>query len=496
MGKIKDQAIKGSVYSYLGVLLGFAISGLILPRLFSTAENGLINLLIAWSSLFAQFATLGFGNATGRLFSWFRDEKSNHHGFIGLLFLVVLTGFGLAMIVFTLFQPAIVRENMSKSSLFAPYIYFVVPLIFFNLLYLLLDVYFKMLFKTIIGTFLKEFLLRILILLTLLFYFLEWITFNEFIIAYVIANCIPAALLLVILMLQEGVRWRPDWKFIDPKLARLLVNMSFYGIIVGFSSVMVLYIDRIMIERMVGIEAVGIYSITFFFGTLVVIPSRSLRKIAGTMLAEAWKVNDLKTIAEIYSKSIVNQLILGVLIFVGLWANIGNVFNILPEEYASGKWVIFFVGLAGLIEMSSGVSEILVQTSPFYRFSALLNSLFLIFVVVFNYLFISFFGLTGAAIANVVAFVLSNTIRYLFIYHKYRFVPFNLNHVFILLTGLLTYALINLLPELQPYLLDIAVRSSLIILMYIPAIYWLKVSPELNQTIESVLGKLFGRLAR
>ncbi len=58
MGKIKDQAIKGSVYSYLGVLLGFAISGLILPRLFSTAENGLINLLIAWSSLFAQFATL------------------------------------------------------------------------------------------------------------------------------------------------------------------------------------------------------------------------------------------------------------------------------------------------------------------------------------------------------------------------------------------------------------------------------------------------------
>ena len=63
MGKIKDQTIKGSIYSYLGVGLGFIISGLVLPKLLTTGENGLLNLLLAYSSLFAQFATLGFGNA-------------------------------------------------------------------------------------------------------------------------------------------------------------------------------------------------------------------------------------------------------------------------------------------------------------------------------------------------------------------------------------------------------------------------------------------------
>ncbi len=490
MGKIKEQTIKGSIYSYLGVLLGFAISGLILPKLFTTAENGLINLLIAYSSLFAQFATLGFGNATGRLFSWFRDEKSNHHGFIGLLLLVVTVGFLLAITAFFILKPFLLAKSIETSSLFAGYITFLIPLIFFSLLYQLLDVYFKMLYKTIIGTFLKEFLLRALILLSLLLYFLKVLDFRSFITAYVIANCLPAVFLFAALLFQGKVQWKPDWKFIDRNMARSLFNMSFFGIIVGFSSVLVLSIDRIMIERMLGLSAAGIYSITFFFGTLVVIPARSLRKIAGTMLAEAWRNSDMKMIHEIYTKSIVNQLIIGTLIFVGVWSNINNVFEILPPTYLPGKWVVFFVALTGLIEMSSGVSEILVQTSKYYRFSAMLNTLFLVFIVVFNYLFINWFGLVGAAIANAVSFALNNVIRYSFIYKKFGFMPFTFGHLTVLVVGLAVYFLSVLLPPFPDFILDIAVRSSSITIVYIATIYLLGLSPDMNQSIQSVMHRI------
>lgn len=98
MGHIKSQTIKGSIFSYLGVILGFAISGLLLPRILTTGENGLLKLLIAWSALFAQFGTLGFAHATGRLFSVFRDEKSNHHGFFALSAIVSLAGFAASML--------------------------------------------------------------------------------------------------------------------------------------------------------------------------------------------------------------------------------------------------------------------------------------------------------------------------------------------------------------------------------------------------------------
>lgn len=490
MGKIKEQTIQGTVYSYLGVLLGFAVSGLMMPKFFTTAENGLISVLISWSALFGQLATLGFGNATGRLFSWFRDEKSRHHGFSALMLMVGLAGFLLTMVLLFFARPFMLQNSAGEQSALADYFLFLVPLSFFTMLYLLLDVYFKMLYRTVIGTFIKEFLLRLLVTVSLALFYFGVIDFEGFILVYVIVNCIPAVILFVMLAVQEGVQWKPDTGFLDKGMVRSLVSMSFFGIIVGFSNVLVLSVDRIMVERMLGMEAAGIYAITFFFGTLVVIPARSLRKIAGTLLAEAWKNNDHKQIEEIYNKSIVNQLIMGTLIFVGVWSNIHNVFEILPAAYEPGKWVIFFVALSGLVEMSSGVSEILVQTSIYYRFSALLNALFFVLIVVFNFVFIQLFGLVGAAIANVVAYFLTNIIRYLYIYQKTSLRPFHLNHLITLALGAAVYFIVAQMPVIKPFMLDILIRSSLISLMYVVPVYFLKLSEDLNALIDGYLRRL------
>lgn len=491
MGQIKVQTIKGATYSYIGVLLGFAISGLLLPKLLSPGENGLLKLLIAYSSLFTQFATLGFSTATGRLFSHFRDEKSNHRGFIGLTLMVLMLGFVLAMLTFFLLKENIIAEE--KSDLFANYILFLIPLIFFTLLYYMLDVYFKMLFKTVIGTFVKEFLLRILILISILLFFLNIIDINGFIIAYVIANCMPGLILLVALFVNGKVNLKPDWKFIDKKLARSLASMSFYGIVLGFSGVMVINIDSIMISRMVNIDATGIYAITYFFGTLVVIPSRSLRKIAGTVLAEAWHKNNPEVIAAVYRKSSINQLIIGTLIFVGLWGNIDNVFQILPPEYVPGMYVIFFIGLTGLIEMTSGVGELMIQTSRDYRIGAWMNILFLFFVVIFNYIFIHAFGLVGAAMANALAFATNSSIRYIFIYKRYGMHPFSIAHVYTLLIGITVFGLSKLLPTFSSFLFDIAVRSTLIASVFLLLAYYFQLSPDINESIQQGYQMLFGR---
>lgn len=487
MGHIKSQTIKGSIFSYLGVILGFAISGLILPRILTTGENGLLKLLIAWSALFAQFGTLGFAHATGRLFSVFRDEKSNHHGFFALTAIVSLAGFAASMLAFWLLLNPIIEDSQQNSALFIHFIDFLVPLIFFTLLYLMLDVYFKMLFKTVIGTFVKEFLLRIFILISIGLYYFNIVDFKGFITAYVIANSLPGIILLAILIQSEKLKWKPDLAFLTPELKKSLGSMSFYGIILGFSGIMIFNIDSIMISRMVGIEATGIYAITYFFGTLIIIPSRSLRKIAGTVLAEAWLKQDMKTIAEVYYKSSITQTVIGVLIFIGLWANIHNVFQILPAEYQAGMWVIFFIGLTNLIEMSSGVSDILIQTSRDYRYAAFLNIVFLLFVLIFNYLFISIFGLVGAAIANSIAFALNSLLRYWFIYKRYKIYPFSGKHLVVLGIGLMVYVINLLLPPLKPYLLDIALRSLLITFVFVLAIYRLRVSEDISTTIEKSL---------
>ena len=490
MGHIKKQTIKGSIYSYIGVFLGFLISGLLLPRFLSTEENGVLKLLISYSGLFAQFASLGFTNATTRLFSFFRDHKKNHHGFLLILFLVIGAGFAITLTLFMVFKNQLIAPNEGNADLFNHYIDFLIPLSFFTLLFLMLDTYFKVLFDATIGTFYREFIQRIFILIAIAAFYFDVISLNGFIIAYIVANCFPGLMLLFKLISTNQFSLKPDWGFIDKHMAKQLFNMSFYGIVVGFAGIVVLSVDSIIISRMLGLEATGIYAITFFFSTLIVIPSRALLKISSAVLADAWRDNDRNTIYSIYRKSSINQLILGALIFVGLWANINNVFIILPPEYEAGRYVILFLGISNLIEMASGGNNIILSTSKYYRFTAWLNLLLVIMVVGFNILFINIFGLTGAAIASVISVLFFNLIRYFVIFKLFGMHPFSIKHLYTLLLAAFTYALSMLIPTMPNFIVDILVRSAFICAVFGGGTLFFNLSKEINETVKFVVDKI------
>ena len=105
---------------------------------------------------------------------------------------------------------------------------------------------------------------------------------------------------------------------------------------------------------MLDLGSLGVYTIAFYFGTLVIIPSRPLLKISGTLIAYAWARNDLTQIRDIYYKSCINQFVIGGFLFLGIWANIDNILLILGPDYLQSKWVIFFIGLGYLFDMLTG----------------------------------------------------------------------------------------------------------------------------------------------
>ena len=481
MGQIRQQTIKGTIYSYIGVILGFMISGLFLPNILTPGENGLLKLLISYSSLFAQFATLGFNSATTRLFTYFRDHQKNHHGFLFLNLLVMTAGFILAMFAFYLLRDYIIGKSEDTSALFVNYINFLIPLIFFTLLFQMLDTYYKVLFKTVIGTFLKEFIQRIFVLASIALFFFGTITFEEFVIAYVISNSLPGFILFFTLIFTKEFNLRPELSFLNKSLVKQLGSISFYGILFGFTGILVLNIDSIMISTMIGISATGIYAITYFFGTLIIVPARSLRKISGTILADAWRDQNMKVVEDLYKKSSINQFVFGALLFIGIWANIHNVFEILPEEYQAGKWVIFFIGMMNLVEMVSGVSNTLLATSKYYKYTAYLNILMVGFIVGSNYIFIQLFGLVGAAVASLTSIALISLIRYVFIYKRFHMHPFTRSHLLVILISLGTYFLSLLLPPFKNFILDIAVRSISMLLVFSILVYFSKVSEDINK---------------
>jgi len=206
MGIIIKQSIKGSIWSYLGVAVGFVTTAYLFPNYLSTDTIGLFGLLLAWSALFTQFSSLGFHGVTSRLFPYFRDNKKGHNGFLFITLMVMICGFALFLAAFYFLKPWLVESNLEKSQLFADYVYLLIPITLFTLIFSLLDVFNKLLYDAVFGTFLTEFLQRLLILGAVLFYVFGWISLQYLILAY--AGAVSAKGLVMFFFLL-ALRWMP-----------------------------------------------------------------------------------------------------------------------------------------------------------------------------------------------------------------------------------------------------------------------------------------------
>lgn len=114
--KIK-QSIKGTFFSYTGVLLGFVTVGLLWPKFLSPDEIGLVNFLIASATILAHLASLGMNSVTIRLFPYFRNKEKKHQGFLSFIVLMSLIGFVIAFVAFMLYKPRLIENNIENSTL-------------------------------------------------------------------------------------------------------------------------------------------------------------------------------------------------------------------------------------------------------------------------------------------------------------------------------------------------------------------------------------------
>jgi len=499
LGIIQKQSIKGSFISYIGILIGFVTGGILLPTLLSPEENGVLALLNTYSLLGATFATLGINAVSNRLFPYFRNPAKKHNGYLTIVLITSLIGFVISIIIFFTIKPVIIKDSLEDSALFVDYIYLIIPLIFFTLLFQILDIYYAVLYNAVKGLFIKEFLQRIFILAALLFVLFKVLEFDKFVLAWVIALSLPGIILLVNLIKDgEFVISLPPKSFISTSLRTSMLSVGFFGIIVAFSNILIMNIDRIMINSMLGLELTGIYDRAAYFGILIIIPSRAIiNKISTVVIADAWKSEDISTIKQIYSTTSVNQLIFGLLVFIGIWANIDNVLKILPPSYEEGKYVIFFIGLANLFTMISGVSGPILSTSKYFKTLTLFILIFVALVISSNLILIKILGLMGAAIASAFSVMVYCLLRYVFLLIKYKLQPYSYKHLIIIIIGLGVYFLNVLIPDLGKtdspdfmMIIDIFVRGSFIVLVFGFMILKTKVSQDINNNYSILAGKV------
>ena len=489
MGIIIKQSIKGSFWSYLGVVIGFITTSYLYPNYLTTETVGLFGLISAYTVLLSEFSALGFHAVTARLFPYFRNEKKGHNGFVFILIIVILIGFLLVTSAFYILKPWIIESNIEKSKIFADYIYLLLPLTLFTLLYNQFDIYNKLLYDAVFGTFLQEFLQRIMILIVTLLYAFHIINLNQFIIAFACVLCLKGLVLLLYLLIKGDISIMPQLSFLNNNLISEMISVALYGILAGIGGSIVFSIDKIIINQMLGLASTGVYTIAFFFGTLVIIPSRTLIRISGTLIAEAFKKNDLKYISEIYHKSCLTQLIIGAFIFGGIWLNIENIISILGPEYNEARWVIFFIGLGYLVDMTTGANGQIIAYSKHYKVALLFILILIVLVIILMYILVPKWGITGGAIAIAFSIIMNNIMRALFLKVKYDMQPFVWKFLVIIGVAIFAYTISSILPIQKKILPDILFRSSVFTVIYTILIFRLKVSNDINQALLKIINR-------
>lgn len=472
--------------------LGYINVVLLFPKFFAPEEFGLTRVLIAVIGISAQFALFGLGSAIIRFFPRFKEgDEQKQHGLLGWALLWGMIGAVIVSLVLLISQPWIVSYYQQRSALFVNFYYLLFPFLFFETIFIALANYTRALYHAVVNVFFREVFLRALGTgLILLFYF-GILDFELFMQLFIGQYGVLALGLSIYLISIGNFNLKMNRDFFTPQLKKELKQYRSYTFLSSVSALFLMNIDVIMISAMIGLGDTAFYAVAFYIVALMNIPRNAISNIAVPVISDAWKRDDRAEIQKIYTKTSINQLLIGTLLFVGIWANEANIFHILPSEYAGGKWVLFFVGLARLADVGFGVNGGIINTSPAYKFDTYANLVLVVLTIVLNLIFIPIYGITGAAIATGISLLSFNVAKYGFLKFKFGFGPFSWKSAVTLLLGGIAYFVSTVLPE-QELLVDIALRSLIITAVFIPVAFALRLSEDANEFASTLFKKIIG----
>jgi O-antigen/teichoic acid export membrane protein len=264
-----------------------------------------------------------------------------------------------------------------------------------------------------------------------------------------------------------------------------MLNYALYGVLGSIGTVFAFSIDTIMVAPLTNYDEGGLYSIALFIGNAIAIPLAAINGIAAPIISNAWGKGDRAEIVKIYNRSSVLLFTAGVFLLALVWLSLGDVFRLSSkyEELILGQYVVLIIGLARVIDMTTGVNGSIIGYSRYYRFNLLALLVLSFGNVLMNYLLIPKYGITGAAIATAISIALFNIIKFVFIWLVFKMQPIRLTFLWVFLLAVVAYIVSSLLPSTGIPLINILIRSGMCVLLFAGPLLYLKLVPDINEFV-------------
>lgn len=505
MGIIQKQGIKSSIFIMIGFVIGAVNLLVLFPMFFSKNDQGLVRAMIDIGATLSVFCTLGTLPVVYKFFPFYNHylgPKKNELPFLTLI--INLIGFALLMWIGWENKDFIIRK-LGKSPSLASYFNYVYPYTFFLMIFYWLEAFAWGLQKGVFTNFLRETAVRILTTILILGVGLNWLNLDQFILLFSGIYVIPTLLLIYNLSTSH------EWSFRSFKISSVtkrlkwkMLNFALFVFAGQFFNLLARTNDTFMIVGLRGLSDAGIFAIATYVAAIMEIPQRSLNAISIPVLAKSWKDKDFANIKHVYHKSVSNLLAIGLLLFGLIWLNIENLvafLNWISHKEGGGYEalapIVFIMGLAKLIDLATGVNGQIIGTSNYWRFDFFTNLFYIVLSIPLNFYLISNYSLIGLAYSNLAALTLYNSVRFLFLYKKFKLQPYTLQHGLFLIISIALMFIIYIIPSTSNFVFNIAIKSSLYLIGFYTLIIWVNPAPELKELVQGFLkNKLLGFLRR
>ena len=485
MGILLKQSFWSSLIIYIGVLIGFINSLILFPKYLKTEEIGLLRQIISAATLLLPLAAFGISGTSIKFYPEFSKDVKSKNEFFSFQFLLTIIGLFLVLILTFIFNKELINFFSKKSELITDYFDIIFFILFLLTLSTIFESYLKSRMHIILPNFTNGVLNRIFTGFSVLLLSASIINFHQMI--YLQVPIYSIGVLILIFYSYKKEKFMIDLNFIKIKnKINSILNFNIYSLVSGFGNIIILNIDILMISALLGLSDTGIYTTAFYIAIIIEMPRRAVSQISTPILSKLFKENNLKSIKNYYKIVSINQLIIGSLLFLLVISNLENIFNLIPnkDNFIKGISIVPIICIAKLITMSSSFGSELILMSKHYKFSVTSIIILAIITVISNYFLIPIYGINGAAYAALLSSIIFNLVKIIFIYYKYRFLPFSIKSVYVIIITIITFLIIYFLPSNQNYILDILFKSFFIMIFFVPIIYLFKVSIDLNKLID------------
>lgn len=490
MGVIARQSFKASVSNYVGVVLGFISTIFLFPLFFKPVELGAVRIFIELGTSLAAFALMGTNYSINRFFPYFRTEDQKHHGFffwtlifpaIGILLLsTLLFFFGTAFFTF------INQDALKYQSLF----HILLLLIITNVYLVITESISANHGRIAVTNLSKEVINRLLIIFSGTLYYFHYIDFVTCMWMIALSYFTTLSINVFFIRKLTKINLKPDLDFLRNN-KKLVKEIMLFTLILMFSSLSSLVIPKIDFFMVSSIQKnlsfVAIYSIAFNLAVFIEIPKRTILQISVPIISKHLKENNLQEIENMHKKNGTIQLITSSILFVLIWMNLDNLFNIMPQGdyYKQGKWVVFVLGMAKILDSVNCLYSPIVANSKLYKWVPVIIFFNSIVAIWSSYYFITKYGYMGGAFSNMTAVLLLNSFCLILIQKYMKINPFEAKQLKIFLLFAIFLSITFIGNWFTNPFVDGIIRTFVIGLSYVYLIYRFKFSNDFNQLIEN-----------